>query len=128
MADSFNLWVLVTPAEDVPGEWVGHCLDLDVVSQGVSSESALEATKEAVLMVLRDALGEDRHPMEGRRRAPQGYWNQLSLVLRDGVTSETKGDRLALRSEVQAMATKLKFVHEGENLVDLSPMWRLFLV
>ena len=32
--------VLVTPAKDVPGQWVAHCLQLDVVTQGDSISHA----------------------------------------------------------------------------------------
>ena len=102
-------------------------MDLDIVTQGNSTEGALEATKEAVTMILGDELGKGSPPMEGRQRAPQRYWNQLSQVMRSGMTSETREDRLALRSEPQAMATKLRFICEGKKLVDISPMWRLYL-
>ena len=48
------LTVLVSRAEDLPGIWVSHCLNLDVISQGETIPEAIEAIKEAVLMVLNE--------------------------------------------------------------------------
>ncbi len=127
MVNYSNLWVLVTPAEDVPEQWVGHCLDLDVVSQGSCPEGALKATKEAVLMVLRDDLEKGLDSTKERQRAPREYWDRLSKVLRDGGTLEVVEDRLALRSKIQAMATQFRFVNGEKGLADISPMWRLVL-
>jgi predicted RNase H-like HicB family nuclease len=46
--------VYVEPAESVPGDWIGHCPEYDVISQGGSLDEALEMTCEAVKMVVED--------------------------------------------------------------------------
>jgi predicted RNase H-like HicB family nuclease len=79
---SFNLWWVVKPAEDLPGQWVVHCLDLDVVTQGESIPHAITMGVEACQMVLEDDLGEGRDPLD--RRAPNDYWDEMYELLRRG--------------------------------------------
>ena len=64
-------------ADDVPGEWVGHCLDLDVVTQGTSLEHVLSMLGEACFMTVCDDVRSGRDPLD--RRAPQSYWDLHSL-------------------------------------------------
>jgi predicted RNase H-like HicB family nuclease len=71
----FNLHVVLWPAEDIPGQWLAHCLELDVVSQGNSLPHALEMVKEAVGDVLVSDLQRGLDP--GRRRAPQEEWDHM---------------------------------------------------
>jgi predicted RNase H-like HicB family nuclease len=72
--------VVFFPAPDVPGEWVAHCLPIDVVSQGHSLEHAGEMIQEAVaLCVLMDAKdGVD--PLVVRRPAPPEYWEMFDKI------------------------------------------------
>lgn len=60
---------MIAPADDVPGQWVGHCLDLDIVSAGTSPEHALEMVTEAVNECIEDDLAHGRDPF-ARRPAP----------------------------------------------------------
>jgi len=48
------LRVKISPAEDVPGQWLAHCLDFGVMTQGDSPQHALEMVIEAVTMVIED--------------------------------------------------------------------------
>lgn len=64
-----HLRVLVHPAEDVPGQWVGHCLELDILSVGTSPEHALAMTTEAVQMCVDDDVAHGWDPF-ARRPAP----------------------------------------------------------
>jgi predicted RNase H-like HicB family nuclease len=68
-----TLQVLIGPAEDVPGQWFGHCLDLDIVSAGISSEHALEMVTEAVGLCIEDDLANGLDPW-ARRPAPPECW------------------------------------------------------
>lgn len=72
---AFNFWVMIRPARDLPGVWVSHCLDLDVVSQGDSLRDAYDSVIEASLMTLADDLTEKRDITE--RRAPKEFWDEL---------------------------------------------------
>jgi hypothetical protein len=76
----FDLHVVFWPAEDVPGQWLAHCLELDVVSQGNSLPHALEMLKEAVGEVLVSDLQKRLDPM--RRRAPQEDWDRMWGMLK----------------------------------------------
>lgn len=71
-ARTFSLNVFLTPAPDLPGMWVGHCLEVDVVSQGDSLRHAYEMTREAVELVILDDLSLGREPTQ--RSAPRDEW------------------------------------------------------
>lgn len=81
MADRrvYNCWVIVRPADDIDGEWVAHCLDLDVVTQGSSPAHALEMAREAAAMVVVEDLNTNRDPL--RRRAPEEFWAELYAMV-----------------------------------------------
>ncbi len=79
---TFSLNVFLTRAPDVAGQWVGHCLEVDVVSQGRSMKEAFEATREAVELVLLDDLGAGREPT--RRSAPREEWEAAYAAVRTG--------------------------------------------
>ena len=76
--------VLVTPASDVPGQWIAHCLELDVVTQGTTPSHAIEMAAAAVQMVIDDDLAESRDPFRSRKPAPGEHWTRLTDVLRNG--------------------------------------------
>lgn len=71
----YDAWVVVRRAEDVAGEWVAHCLDFDVVAQGITMQEAADAAKEAVGIVLVDDVDASLDPYA--RRAPQRFWTDL---------------------------------------------------
>jgi len=78
----FNFWFLVEPASDLPGQWVAHCLELDVVSQGNNLHQAHQMLMEACAMVLIDDLVAERDIYD--RRAPKEFWDRLFDVVRHG--------------------------------------------
>jgi len=69
---------IVLPATDLPGQWVGHCLDLDLVTQGDSLRDAVESICEAVDLVL------ETGDVSRYKRAPQGFWDLFVSVLSEG--------------------------------------------
>lgn len=71
----YDAWVVLRRAEDVEGEWVAHCLDFDVIAQGVSMQEAAEAAKEAIGIILADDVEAKLDPYD--RRAPQRFWTDL---------------------------------------------------
>ncbi|MFO0586766.1 MAG: hypothetical protein U0441_04475 [Polyangiaceae bacterium] len=76
MVQRYNLWFFVKRAEDVPGQWVAHCLDMDVVTQGSSISHALHMLVEAVAMSIVHDQQHGKDPFAGRR-APEEYWEEL---------------------------------------------------
>jgi predicted RNase H-like HicB family nuclease len=97
---------LIERAEDVPGEWVAHCLDFDVVMQGSSLRHAFDAVKEAVEMVVIDDLERGADPRA--RRAPDEYWKRLSTIL-DHAEKAASSAPPADDSKVVAFAAELVF-------------------
>jgi predicted RNase H-like HicB family nuclease len=83
----FSCWAIIQPAEDIPGQWVAHCLDLDVVTFGSSIEQALKLLREATAMTICDDLNRGADPAE--RQAPQELWTPLYRILREGERFDT---------------------------------------
>jgi hypothetical protein len=77
-----NLTVLVTPSE-VEGQWIGHCLNIDLVTQGESIQHAFAMVTEAVREVVRDDLAHGLDPLH-RPQAPQECWDLFVDTTRHG--------------------------------------------
>lgn len=68
--DGTDLHVLIFPAEDLPGIWVAHVLEADLVTQGLSPGDALDMAIDAWSIV----------PAEGRDRpAPAEDWARWNV-------------------------------------------------
>ena len=80
--DLYTAWVLIQPADDLPGVWVAHALDFDVVSQGDSVEHAMQMIAEAVSIVLEEDIESGDDPYA--RRAPDQFWERLYDVMAHG--------------------------------------------
>jgi predicted RNase H-like HicB family nuclease len=78
----YAAWIVIFPAEDVPGTWVAHALEFDVVTQGSNAEDAYAMATEAVTMVLTEDLREGRDPYA--RRAPDECWKPLREMFDHG--------------------------------------------
>jgi hypothetical protein len=78
----YNFWFVLQRAEDVPGEWTAHCLELDVVSQGTSLRHALAMLNEACFITVCDDIFAGRDPLD--RRAPARYWDELYKIVGEG--------------------------------------------
>ncbi len=76
---TYNFWLVVRPAPDLPGQWIAHCLEVDVVTQGTSLEHAFQMAAEAVCMVVVEDHEAGRDPYA--RRAPAEYWTELYSAL-----------------------------------------------
>ncbi|HEX3479295.1 MAG TPA: hypothetical protein VHT91_29930 [Kofleriaceae bacterium] len=100
--------IVVAPAEDIAGVWVGHCLDFDIISQGDNPNEAIEAVIEAVAMAILDDLQAGLDPCD-RPRAPDEDWVRLAKVLKHGQQvklSDVKADHKMV------LATLARFVFE----------------
>jgi predicted RNase H-like HicB family nuclease len=84
----YNFWFVLRRADDVPGEWVGHCLELDVVTQGNSLHNALNMLGEACFMTLGDDVSSGKDPLD--RRAPQSCWDHMFNIAAHGMTVDFK--------------------------------------
>jgi hypothetical protein len=72
---AYNLHIVLRPADDLPGKWVAHCLDFDVVTYGDSFRDAFAMARESIEMVVTDDLASGRDPDD--RRAPRQFWDEL---------------------------------------------------
>jgi predicted RNase H-like HicB family nuclease len=84
-----NVWILIERAGDLPGVWIAHCLDFDVVTQGRSLRHAFAMAQEAVEMTMSADLKADRDPRE--RRAPSKRWAHLWDVVERAERRPPKG-------------------------------------
>lgn len=64
---------------ETPGVWVGHCLEVDIVSQGDGPEHALVMVMEATAIFIEWLRREDRDPFD--HCAPPEYWPPEQLDL-----------------------------------------------
>lgn len=94
-----NVVVLVTPAESIPGRWVAHCLNLDLVTQGNSIQHAVSMAGEALAQVIEDDLAHGLDPLE-RPPAPQECWDLVSWTLRSGRPVDAIEDPTAVAAVV----------------------------
>ena len=78
----YNFWFVLQRAEDVPGEWTGHCLELDVVSQGTSLRHVMAMLNEACFITVCDDIFAGRDPLD--RRAPASFWDELYKIVDEG--------------------------------------------
>lgn len=64
--------VVIARAEDLPGQWVAHCLDFDIISHGATVEEAARMVIEATKMTIEDDARAGLDPTT--RRAPEDHW------------------------------------------------------
>ncbi len=110
------LTVLVTRAEELPGLWVSHCLNLDVISQGETIPKAVEALKEAVLMVMNEDESEGLDPFD-RERAPEECWHLLGQIMREGVPVDSVEDERT----IEAVVTQFRVLRVEQTQLEQVP-------
>lgn len=110
-----HAWVLVWPSDDVPGQWLAHCLDWDVLSHGRTPREAVRMVLEAITIVFESEIAERRDPF-ARKPAPKKEWTRLEGLFRHGaIESNTEIAKLDAR-EIEAVATQV-FVLVDERKV-----------
>lgn len=89
------------------GEWVAHCLDLDIVSTGSSAEEAMDQLADAVGTQLWYAREHDNY-QHLFRPAPEDAWRKLGEILKGPYRTIFReivdSDRGEQRLEVQIAA------------------------
>lgn len=80
--DKFNFSVLIHPARDVPGQWIAHVLELDVVTQGNSVAHVFDMVEEAAKMVCAE------NERTAWVRAPEDDWLRFYEIMNDGTSFE----------------------------------------
>jgi hypothetical protein len=125
-ATTYKVSVLVTEGEDVSGEWVARCLDLDLVAKGGSLDAALDAIRETVIVALEDDLANGRDPAD-RPRSADRYWEIFSQTVEQGQPTEEVADR----GEIHTLVAQMRFEaqrrpRDGARKVfsDAPPTWQ----
>ncbi len=103
----FNAWVIVRPAEDLDDQWVAHCLDFDIASQGNSIHQAVQMAAEATVLRVSEDLMAGHDPL--LRRAPEDHWEALWQTLRSGSPIDPIEVEEKQRAEVRAVAVSMVF-------------------
>ncbi|HVV51057.1 MAG TPA: hypothetical protein VHO06_15420 [Polyangia bacterium] len=70
---SFPMRALAFPAADMPGQWIAISLDLDIMAQGSSAESAAATLRDSLLEMIAFRLSQGMPPIEWRK-APEEFW------------------------------------------------------
>jgi len=85
----YDFQILINLDQEVADLWVGHCLNIDVVSQGATPCAALENTMMATQFLVLDdcANGKDPH---SRNIAPKEDWDAFRSIQKAGKTVKTK--------------------------------------
>lgn len=68
---------LISPSKQLEGQWIAHCLELDVVTQGCSIPNAIEMIAEAIVLCITDDIENGLDPLK-RKRAPYEFWKKYS--------------------------------------------------
>ena len=70
--------VLVYPAPDIEGQWIAHCLELDMIAQGDSNEDARAVLDDQFRVLLEYNLEHGLVPIQVRP-APPEIWEAAGL-------------------------------------------------
>jgi hypothetical protein len=64
--------------EEPPGVWIARALEHDVLAEGHTIESAVQAILRVIRAHIEFDRRHNREPLSGFRAAPQVYWNAFS--------------------------------------------------
>ena len=74
-----RLHVVIYPAPDLPGQWLSHCLELDLISQGNTPVHTLDMMAEAIQLCADENVREGRPPL-AFRSAPSEIWEMAGTA------------------------------------------------
>jgi predicted RNase H-like HicB family nuclease len=75
----FLLHAVVFPADDVPGSWIAHCLELDMVTVGNSEDHAMTMLDEAIALVAARRAQDGDFPFDFRP-PPHEAWDKFLVA------------------------------------------------
>ena len=80
----FPLRVVVYPAPDVPGQWIAHGLETDIVTQGDSVDHAIEMMADAVGSLAEYHAERGLFPLR-LTPAPREVWDLVGISRPSGI-------------------------------------------
>lgn len=119
--------VLVTRAEDLPGEWIAHCLTLDIVAQGDSIRTAVRAVAESLMAAVKWDVEEGIDPFEARDCAPGEYWKRLGAYQqRAAVPLDSTIDESSIEAAMVHFRIAIgKPIEDESERPSLPPTWQI---
>ena len=75
----FPFRVVIYPAPDLKGQWIAHCLETDIVTQGESTQHALAMMADALETVGAYQIERGMLPVPHLRPAPQEVWDLVGV-------------------------------------------------
>jgi hypothetical protein len=101
--------VLIRRAPDVPGQWLAHCLNWDVIAYAPSIPEAMDQLARSLIMVIEDDEAMGLVP-DDRPSAPEDHWEIYLRIQKQGkdVELETVVRRAA---EGLVLAGTLRMAH-----------------
>jgi len=69
----FTFNTVIYPAPDLPGQWVSHCLELDLISQGNDPQQALDMIADAIELMAEENIKHGRPPFTFRSAPPEAW-------------------------------------------------------
>lgn len=85
---TFPFHVLVFPAPDVPGDWIAHSLELDLIAQGTSEQHAREMLEGAVRTLIAYNVEHGLVPIQ-IRFAPREAWEAAGVPMPESLDITT---------------------------------------
>jgi predicted RNase H-like HicB family nuclease len=82
----FPLRIVIYPAPDLEGQWIAHCLETDVVTQGDSVDHALQMMAEALEAISKFNLSHGRFPV-ALTPAPREIWELVDIEKPAGIVA-----------------------------------------
>lgn len=76
---TYTFWIKVAPTE-IEGQWVAHCPDFDVMSQGNGPAHAVQMLHEALAMSIVDDVVNNIDPHS--HRVPVAEWDAFMTMVR----------------------------------------------
>lgn len=114
--NTYGFKLLIEPASDVPGCWLAHILDIDVVTYGGGFREAMELGLEAAALVVSDDLANGRNPLD-RARAPIEVYRRVAKIMESQCPPMTVDEieaRIAAGDQIAALF--LVSVHIGRTV------------
>jgi len=82
----FPLRIVIYPAPDLEGQWIAHCLETDVVTQGNSADHAFQMMAEALEAISKFNLSHGRFPV-ALTPAPKEIWELFDIEKPGGIVA-----------------------------------------
>jgi len=114
--------ILIRQEAGLEGQWIAHCLNLDLVSQGNSPSDAVRMILEATSIAVIDDMKEGLDPA-GRSSAPKDLWDLFARTQQSGTRiAAADVDRLAAsRTLVVALIACIHVAEERAEGSDRLP-------